>query len=211
MTIDNDFKTLTNATHCPFALNAKLIFAEGIAGHNISQYVTSNIVRFLKFCEHSKISGSDGFVFTFEGKVHGKNIEQLCNVLYLTLSTIARYDDFARMSMATDFLADHWRFMACDNIFTVLAFSPCYPEHNSRYSFGVDRVFLLFQPSSTFAKFSDPHTSRLPAGLKESIRERFSTANRRYDPSISSPDRSHALRFIRPMNLNDSPVEWWNS
>ncbi|PVD35553.1 hypothetical protein C0Q70_02516 [Pomacea canaliculata] len=67
----------------------------------------------------------------------------------------------------------------------ITTFAPCYPEHHSRYSFGSQDCFILFQPELSFAQHNLPddtaHTNwERPQTVRDRIRLAFREAGRGY-------------------------------
>ena len=90
----------------------------------------------------------------------------------------------------------------------MVTFGPCYGPNSSRYAFGLDATYLLFQPRSSFVRRWAPGTDRLPDRAREAIRHDFEAAGRQYDLAITlSPREAH--RVVKPVRLGEPPVRWW--
>ena len=97
--------------------------------------------------------------------------------------------------------------------FFITTFLPCYAEDNSRFTFGVQECFILFQPELSFA-FKDlpPDTPRTawqnPKTSRDKIRAAFRDAGREY---LIRNTTAYPMCYdmIKPLNINDPIVEWW--
>lgn len=95
----------------------------------------------------------------------------------------------------------------------ITTFAPCYPEHHSRYSFGSQDCFILFQPELSFAQHNLPddtaHTNwERPQTVRDRIRLAFREAGRGYQirETVTYP---MAHDIVKPCDDGGPVVEWW--
>lgn len=107
-----------------------------------------------------------------------------------------------------------WVFQFNRITFFVTTFAPFYPKTHSRYSFGTENGYILFQPEISFAQHDipddTPHTNWAePRTIRDQIRVAFNKAGRMYKirQSLSYPMVHDIL-----MPVHDSKNEiicWW--
>ncbi|KAK7476804.1 hypothetical protein BaRGS_00031965 [Batillaria attramentaria] len=95
----------------------------------------------------------------------------------------------------------------------ITTFAPCYPPSNSRYAFGADDCFILFQPELSFAQHDLPDDTPVtnwdnPVTVRDRIRTAFRAAGRSYNirETILYP---MAHDIVKPLFDDDPLVEWW--
>jgi hypothetical protein len=49
-----------------------------------------------------------------------------------------------------------WDNLYCSTSFFVTSFAPCYPENSSRYGFGAEHTYILYQPNFVFMRNKIP-------------------------------------------------------
>ena len=97
--------------------------------------------------------------------------------------------------------------------FFITTFSPVYPTNHSRYSFGVDECFILFQPEVSFANHNLPNDTPVtnwnePKTIRDKIRISFRDTGRSY--LIRETTRyPMAHDMIKPLGKDDEPIKWW--
>ena len=98
--------------------------------------------------------------------------------------------------------------------FFVTTFSPCYPESHSRYSFGTENAYIVFQPEISFAQQDIPSDTpdtnwEHPRNVRDKIRVAFREAGMNYKirESVSYP---MVQDIVKPIDDSaDDVINWW--
>lgn len=130
------------------------------------------------------------------------------------LEVLSEQDPSGKKCMRSDKIdSSQWVFEFDKITFFITTFAPFYPHTNSRYSFGVDHCFILFQPEISFARHNlpqdTPHTDwEKPKSVRDKIRVEFRDAGKGYliRETVNYP-MSHDI--IKPIGMNDNIIEWW--
>ena len=96
----------------------------------------------------------------------------------------------------------------------VTTFAPFYAENHSRYNFGAQNAYILFQPEISFAQHDLPPDTHItnwdnPKTVRDHIRVAFKNAGRPYKirDTIYFP---MVLDIVKPLNeMEDEACEWW--
>ena len=97
--------------------------------------------------------------------------------------------------------------------FFLTTFAPFYPETNSRFSFGAQHCYILFQPEISFAIHDlPPDTAETnwdrPVTVRDKIRIAFRDAGREYQAPLAT--RLHMVYdIVKQVDPHDTPLEWW--
>ena len=149
----------------------------------------------------------DGAVLEVCDPGAGATVDALARTTRTVIAGLASLDDGEHPDYPIDDPA--WCFTFAGERFFVVTFGPCYGPESSRYAFGLDATYLLFQTRSSFVRRWAPGTDRLPDRARETIRRDFAAAGRPYDVAITvSPLEAH--RFVKPARLGEPPVRWWS-
>lgn len=107
----------------------------------------------------------------------------------------------------------HWVFEFNKVTFFITSFAPFYPETNSRYAFGCENCYILFQPEISFAIHDLPEDTaetnwNKPVTVRDKIRFAFRQAGREYEVplKVHEPMVYDIVKRIYP---HDDPLEWW--
>ena len=101
----------------------------------------------------------------------------------------------------------------------VTTFAPFYPEDHSRFSFGSNHCYVLFQPEVSFSQYDltpdTPHTNWInPKTTRDRTRCAYKHAGRGYRirDTVHYPTAWEVVKS--PMDCHGQPdeliVEWWN-
>ncbi|MGH3751881.1 MAG: hypothetical protein ACRDRP_04135 [Pseudonocardiaceae bacterium] len=67
----------------------------------------------------------------------------------------------------------------------VATFAPCYDATSSRYGFGLDHTYVLFQTCTSFVRRHAPGSGVLPESARIRTRAAFAASGRPYDLTLS--------------------------
>ena len=83
----------------------------------------------------------------------------------------------------------------------------CYPATSSRYSYGREGVYLLFQPEVSFLDKGITSDSD-PNSVRHTTRKRFDEADQSYECRDSS-QFTMVNWIVRPESDKEPPIRWW--
>ncbi len=175
--------------------------------------IESNVRRWLphavEFTQQSEELFLDGLVAELPGEGYGGTVSALADTVRRVLHTMDDADPAGIRSLEQRIEDPTWWFTFAGQELFPLTFAPCYRSDSSRWAFGSERTYIVFQPRHAFRRrlvTGDPHSER----SRELIRRRFAGAGRPYDLTITlSP--LEADRFVKPAHFGDPPVRWWQS
>ena len=155
----------------------------------------------------------DGFLVRLPGHLYGRDLKVFATAFKELLTCLAESDPSGKNCMQSTIDRTGWVFEFNKITFFITSFSPVYEKTSSRYTYGVDECFILFQPEISFAFHNLPkdttHTNwDEPLTVRDKIRVNFKKNNREYliRETISYP-MCHDM--IKPLNKNDETVRWW--
>ena len=106
-----------------------------------------------------------------------------------------------------------WVFEFSKITFFISKFLPIYSETHSRFTYGINECFILFQPEVSFlAKNLTPDTPLTnwtnPITVRDKIRVAFKNANKQYliRKTVQYP---MAHDMIKPIDNDESVIKWW--
>ncbi|MBP9777676.1 MAG: HAD-IA family hydrolase [Rickettsiaceae bacterium] len=203
----NTFKLIQKRIPCVYANNAKMWGApEWLCNESIDYNVNnlvSSLSRFSKICSNE---GLDVYVVAAPA-VYGENIAVLAKFLKSLLFAIANSDK-TNNCMQQKIDDPQWQYTFNNTRLFVTTFAPCYSSNSSRYNYGLNCTFVVFQPESSFNK------NKIPRGMdtkvRDKIRGNFIKNGQEYDNKIMQ-STLEAIRYIKPLDLGDAPIRWWES
>lgn len=202
------FQVIKTSTHCPFAASAKIwANPEWKKEKKMEENISDAIPHILRFIRVAVSEGLDGFVITAPG-CYGTSLKELAKFTRLTLKYLSDQDPANIHCMDKGVDGNEWQFSFNGQRFFVITFAPCYPATHSRYAFGMDATFIFLQPEHSFSKSKVPR-GESPGKLRDSIRKSFSDNNQPYFSNIITTELE-APRYVKPVNLHDKPVKWWD-
>jgi len=157
----------------------------------------------------------DGFCLEIPG--YSWRAEDLGKLVRKLLTELAEVDPSGENAMKMMPVNDvSWRFRFAEEDFFITTFSPLYKEGSSRYAFGANKSFLLFQPFSSFARHGlkeDTPASATnwqnPTSMRDKARVAFKEAGCPYHipEELPYPVAEHV---VKPENDDGtSVIRWW--
>lgn len=110
-----------------------------------------------------------------------------------------------------------WRFRFYKTDYFVTTFAPCYPSSSSRYTYGINHSFVLFQPDLSFLRHDLPLNTidtetqwDNPQTIRDKTRIAFRNAGQQYHIP-NTIQYSNAQEIVKPLHDDgQSPViQWW--
>lgn len=201
------FSKIKHNTYCPFAKKSRVWGSPTWDSKiTIEENLSPAMFNLLRFTRCADSEDLDGFVIAAPGS-YGNTIENLSEFTRTVLNYLSDKDPKGGHCMDKDINKQEWQFNFNGEKLFIITFAPCYPKTNSRYSFGEDATFILFQPENSFSKNKVPRGIS-PGNLRDSIRKEFLVHNQRYFSSIITSNLE-APRYVKPLHVDDCPVKWW--
>jgi len=200
-----EFMSAVDRTQCIFAPSGKYW---GARDYDESQGFDANVRRF----------GEDLFHFMlvahkekFKGlavrlpAAWSDSIERLAETTARFLDALNRVDPAGSDCLRHVDGREGWKFVWAGESMFLTAFGTCYPEDHPRNPYGFDHTYFFFQPD--FVLRNHPG---LIDGKEEMSRQRILASFRKHgmDYDNAGKEAEHA-RYIRPMEADGAPVEWW--
>lgn len=194
--------------------------------HRLHYYSTSDLLidifllhdrsipMFIKFINVGKSLRLDGFLFEIPHQEFGQSPESFGSGVRCLLKCLSDHDPAGRKCMDRSYIDKRgWYFEFDNESIFVTTFAPCYPSSHSRYGFGAQGCFVLFQPEFSFAAHDigpdTPDTNwKAPSTVRDKIRVAYSNAGRPYvirDTVYYPPVHD----IVKPLGLDDPPIKWW--
>jgi hypothetical protein len=149
----------------------------------------------------------DGAVLELPDLAAGATIGALTRTTHAVLVGLSRRDPAGERCMDAPIEDRDWWFTFASQPFFVVTFAPCYRPDSSRYAFGLQATYLMFQTRDSFVRRWD-RDSRIPPESRSRIRSAFAAAGRAYDLSLTL-SAFEAHRYVKPARLGCGPVRWW--
>jgi hypothetical protein len=198
------FDSIRLQTECSFARSAELWGSDEWPAGGLEAAVAAFAQLLARLV--AQVDPPDGAVLEVCDPLAGVSVEALARTTREVIAGLTGLDPDARPNVPVDDLG--WWFTFAGERFFVVTFGPCYGPESSRFAFGLDATYLLFQARSSFVRRWAPGTDRLPDRAREAIRRDFAAAGRQYDLAITlSPLEAH--RVVKPAHLGEPPVHWW--
>jgi hypothetical protein len=198
------FDSIRLQTECGFARGAELWGSDEWPAGGLEPAVAAFAQLLVRLV--TQADPPDGAVLEVCDPGAGASVEALARTTREVIARLRRLDPGPRLDVPVD--DPDWWFTFAGERFFVVTFGPCYGPESSRYAFGLDATYLLFQTRSSFVQRWAPGTDRLPDRARKAIRRDFEAAGRRYDLAITlSPFEAH--RIVKPARLGEPPVRWW--
>ncbi len=159
-----------------------------------------------RFCTEADRQALDGIVLELPGAL-GATIEDLATTVGDVIAALCELDPAQGRSLDRKVDKSGWWLTFAGRELFVLAFAPCYPETHSRWSFGLDATYIIFQPRSAFERRRNGESS-ISSHTRARIRQTFSDMGQPYDSELADSD-IEAHQFVKPLALGDPPVRWW--
>jgi hypothetical protein len=115
-------------------------------------------------------------------------------------------------SMSSDVLKPGWQLQIHQTRVFATMFSPIYPADNPRAISNGRYGYVMLQPEHSFHRLLP--RDRLEPGqrmhIKSSIRDAFDRAGMPYDALDRDPP-TEAQKYVKPLHIGDSMIEWWKA
>jgi len=201
------FEAVRGRTECIFARGTRLWgspdWERGELERNLDRFA-ERLSAFVAVADSDEL---DGIVLEVAEPDAGSTVEELAATTRAVVEGLIARDPAASETPIED--PEWWLTFAGSPLF-VATFAPCYDASSSRYGFGLERTYLLFQTRGSFVRRWSPRTGALSESARRKIRIAFERAGRPYDLSITlSPLEAH--RYVKPARLGAPPVEWWKA
>jgi len=204
------FARVIASTQCPFAKKGQLHYGSTWTSQiEFSEQARIWTREMAKFTKLVPLTNPDGFVIGVLGKQTPGTLHELSHFVCHTLNDLTIQSRGSPLTKK-EVTADGWQFSLQEIRMFLVVMSSVYPQTNSRYSPVPNSAFMFFQPEVAFDNFiphseHDPRTQR----LKVVIRQDFIRAGKEYDIRITASS-SEVSKYVKPLNLGDPIVEWWN-
>lgn len=208
--VAKEFAQIINSTACPFAPKSKMEFSDKWdEGKSFDENIDTLAIRLKEFTNTCESREMDGFIMEVTGKDSPTDIESLAKLLKKTLTNLESRDEKSDKALEKDILDPSWQFTFNGSRLFIITFAPFYPESSPRHSPRKDGTFIFFQPESSFhLHIPHPESDPRTVNLKVKIRDAFKKQGRPYDESIVN-SKSDSLKYIKPLNIGDPVVKWW--
>ncbi len=151
---------------------------------------------------------SDGIVLEVAESGAGSTVDQLAATTRAVIEGLTARDPAAVLGPPVD--DPRWWLTFDGSALFVATFAPCYEASSSRYGFGLEHTYLLFQTRASFVRRHTPGTNVLPENARARTRAAFAASGRPYDLALTlSPLEAH--RFVKPGWYGEPPIEWWKA
>jgi hypothetical protein len=205
------FAKLISNTACPFAKGAQVFYAPSWdINAGMEQNLAAVVSSFIKFFESEKVTMYDLFVCEVREKVIVSSIVNIAGYLNKLLNEIHKTDHLAVTNISEGIEKMDWDFYYLNTPFFVAVFGPMYQKNHPRFSFSNDTAFVMFQPDSTFDRYNINSQSESRSTITSRVMTLFETQGFDYNVKLVSGSPK-AIRFLKPIDLNDQPIEWWKS
>jgi len=207
--IENRFRKLVAHSPCPFAKDAKIMYAlDWDPGIGFTENIHKTLPRFISFVTNGISDGYELFVMEIRHESIINQIEDFAGFLNKLLHEIHLSDTTSVTYFTEGIESMDWDFTFNSIRFFIPTFAPFYERNHPRYSFNTDTAFIMFQPDSTFNKYSinskNPDRNELTEKIKTLFLENDFIYSLKYvKGSIKS------IRYVKPVNLEGPPVKWW--
>jgi hypothetical protein len=205
----DSFARIQRETHCTFARKSTIWTAPQFNTGTISGIIPAWARALRGFTRAMRVEPLDGFLMPLP-REFGENLDSLATTTRQILAGLAATDGPMRCDLRRAGRPD-WYFRFAGERFFLITMAPCYGPAHARYSFDEPYTFLLLQPDRAFDRAVSPGSAGLiSAAVRERIRERYRQNGRPYDLAITLA-HGEALRFVKPLELGDPPVRWWEA
>lgn len=207
------FSAVIGKTLCPFAQRAKIWGAPDIDDKRDFAYNVSQIVQVLRrFCRVAPTEGLDGFVIRINTPEQIRDLASFSSAFLHLVTELGRASKEAGRNnpMEEDISSPEWRFKFCGISFFITTFAPFYRGDHPRFSWRRDSAFILLQPEFSFDHHGIHSNNPNRTSIKKSIRQGFSRNSVGYSTDLVEQPLE-ALKYIKPLQLGDSPVKWWDT
>jgi hypothetical protein len=199
------FRVLQKHIPCIFGGESRFILAPSWPDENVSLNGYGDCLApvLAEVLRNGMAEGLDGAAVVLPARF-GSSPQEIGRSLKCILSVLDSYLDYGTGCLLSDRLEhSDWAFEFADEALFIATFAPCYEENSPRYSFGTNKLIVLFQPIYSFRK----HSSLIGEGsvVREVIRRKFREKGAQYEFKIPT----EINRYVRPLKAGDPEVVWW--
>lgn len=205
------FNKIKKQSQCLFAAQARIWASPPFEPSiSVEQYIVKIIPIIGKFIVVAKHEHLDGFVVEIPKEHAGDTLESLGNIVKRVLTCITDNDPARPLKHAMhDIEKATWQFSVYNTPMFVTTFAPCYDTSHSRYAFGLESTFILFQPEFSFGYHNiPPPNDKRPNNIRAKIRRNFDDHGRHYHREESGVYPVAPL-YVKPLLYNDPVYKWW--
>lgn len=205
------FNNVIGKSLCPFAQRAKIWGAPDIDDQNDLAHNILRIAEVLRrFCRVAPSEGLDGFVIRLHAPAQLRNLTSFSTAFQDLANGLGRANTAYGMDnpMEKDISSPEWRFTFGGVSFFITTFAPFYRGDHPRFSWCRKSAFIFMQPEFSFDHHGIHSGNPKRGSIKESIRQGFARNSAGYSPELVDQP-FEALKYIKPLQVDDPPVRWW--
>lgn len=232
------FNKIKMKTECTFAKRSKIW---GSSDYDKSLSLENNteklVPTFYMFTLAFQELGLDAFLIELPGDLYGSDIQTFSGAVRQVLTTLRQVDIARQVRQLKEHspnldpidVENRMRYLGPENTsiwdrrswvfefnkitFFLTTFAPFYPDSNSRYGFGAQDCYILFQPEISFAIHDLPPDTAAtnwgrPLTVRDKIRVAYKDAGREYEAPMASR-RPMVYDIVKEVDPYDTPLEWW--
>lgn len=151
-------------TECVFARGTRLWGAEawepGAFAHNLDRFAA----RLTRFAAVADVQRLDGIVLEIAEPGAGATVERLAATTRAVVEGLTARDPAPAPGPLVD--DPRWWLTFGGSALFVATFAPCYDATSSRYGFGLEHTYLLFQTCASFVRRHAPGSGVLPESAR---------------------------------------------
>ncbi len=179
-------------------------WVSGAFARNLDRFVAL-LTRFTAVADAQQL---DGIVLEIAEPDAGATVERLAATTRAVVEGLTARDLAAVPGPPVD--DPRWWLTFGSSAMFVATFAPCYDATSSRYGFGLQHTYLLFQTRASFVRRHASDSGELPESARVRTRAAFAASGRPYDLALTlSPLEAH--RIVKPARLGEPPIEWWKA
>ncbi|MGH3719831.1 MAG: YqcI/YcgG family protein [Pseudonocardiaceae bacterium] len=202
------FEAVRRQTECVFARGTRLWGAEAWEPDAFARNIDRFAALLTRFAAVADAQRLDGILLEVAEPGAGATVERLAATTRAVVEGLTARDPAAAPGPLVD--DPRWWLTFSGSALFVATFAPCYDTTSSRYGFGLEHTYLLFQTRASFVRRYAPGSGVLPESARVRTRAAFAASGRPYDLALTlSP--LEANRFVKPGRLGEPPIEWWKA
>lgn len=198
-----EFNHYKYVTPCPFATKSPICGGYSWTDdEDAVSYTKRNVPLFAAFAKIYHQHQLDGIVFEISTK-YAYDIPSLAKTINQMLRCLASHTSKGEDCMLSDITQPTWRFTFDETEFFINVSADFYPSNHFRYSHKAGFASIMFLTIEAFSSIA-PKTSQVFSKIAPEVKQAFK------DKDMVYLDYHHpASEYVRPLNPEGSPVEWW--
>lgn len=212
MNDSRSFEELRNRAYCPFAESANAqLGPTWVQDLSIEDNILQHIEPLTLFSLNGREEKKDMYVMSIRDIALVESLEALTYTFRSILYYLNSYDPKKpEGDLFLDIEDLSWNFLFTGVKYFIPVFAPFYRTDHPRCSFNPEVAFLLFQPDFSFDKHNINSKNPNRRIISEQIRNVYMQNGVPYniDLVVGTPK---AIRYIKPENILDEPVRWWEA